>query len=490
MKNISSLGKILFFLFLPILVFAQVRASLDTVAVIKGDSATYTISASGNNIEFPQLSNIEGHKVIGTSTSTSINIINGNMKKVKTVQYTFIPSYTFTIPNYSIIVDGKEEQTEPLKIKVVQPTASNNGDDLQLILNLDKNESYVGEAINASIIFKYKVGSKLLDVNLQEFKIDHFWIKTIKSSKPYEQNGYVLLKQDYIIFPQLAGSYTIDKQLINVATREYRTNLTRWKKVFSKEVNLKVKALPSNLSIQGDYTISASVDKQSTKANEAINLTISIKGSGNIDDIEEFKLNLDNEVVYSTKPTVDTYLQGGKYSGEFTQKLSIIADKDYTIPSISFKYFDIKTKSIKTIKTKPFDIKVKASANAKSIAPVIQTANNNKDVKTIQLPPKIIYKSEDGYIKYIFALVGLLLGVVITYFALKPKNKKEDTAELNIKIKKAKNDKELYNILLPYSSNIKIVNIIKQLEKNIYNKQNNIISKDELYDIVDDFDLK
>jgi len=490
MNKISSLGKILFFIFIPIMIFANVTANVDKIAVIKGDSATYTITASGDDIEFPKLSNIEGHPVIGTSTSTSISIINGNMQKVKKVSYTFTPKYTFTIPNYSIIVDGKEQQTEPIKIVVKQPTASTPNDDVQLILKVDKNEAYVGEAIKTTILFKYKVGLNIIDINLEDFKINHFWIKSLEQSKPYEENGFVVIKQDYLLFPQLAGDYTIDKQLINVATREYRTNLTRWQKVFSKELKLKIKPLPQNLSIQGDYTISASVDKLQTKANEPVNLTITIKGSGNIDDIEEFKLDMQNEVVYSTKPKIDTYIKGGKYSGKFTQKISIIGDKDFTIPSIEFKYFDIKNKTVKTIKTKPFDIKVKGGA--KTVTPNIQTNQNNTEVKTIQVAPKIVYKykTEDSYIKYIFAFVGLIVGILVTYFALKKSSKKQDTRELAIKIKKAKNDKELYNILLPYSHNNKIVNIIKKLEENIYNKASNKINKDELYDIVEDYDLK
>jgi len=489
MNKISNLGRILFFIFMPIMMFAQVSASLDKIAVIKGDSATYTITATGDDIEFPKLASIEGHPVVGTSTSTSISIINGNMQKVKKVSYTFTPEYTFTIPNYSIIVDGKEEQTEPIKIKVIKPTASTSNDDLQLFLKIDKTEAYVGEALKATIVFKYKVGIDIIDIALEDFKIKHFFLKTLDQTKPYEENGFIVLKQSYLLFPQLAGDYTIDKQLINVAIREYRTNMKRWTKVYSKELNLKIKPLPSNLSIQGDYTISASVDKLQTKANDPINLTLTIKGSGNIDDIEEFKLDMQNEVVYSTKPTINTFIKDGKYSGTFTQKISIIADKDFTIPSIEFKYFDIKNKKVKTIKTKSFDIKVKGSS--KAIAPSIQT-NQNINTNTVQVAPKIVYKYKESnpYLKYIFASIGFVLGVIATYLLLNKKTKKQDTRELSIRIKKAKNDKDLYNILLPYSHNIKIVDIIKKLEENIYNKGSNKINKDDLYDIVEDYDLK
>jgi len=488
MMKISSLGKIIIFLILlPIILFANVSSRLDKIAVAKGQSATYTITASGNDIEFPNLRNLEGHPIVGTSTSTSLTYINGSMKKTKSVNYTFVPKYTFTIPNYSIIIDGVEEQTEPIKIKVIKPTASSPTDELQLLLHVNKKTAYVGEALKATIIFKYKVGSSLLELNLEELEINHFWIKALAQSKQYEENGYIILKQNYLIFPQLAGSYTIDKQLIKVAKREYKTNMIRWTNIYSKEVTLDIKALPQGLSIQGDYKISAKVDNTTTKANQPVNLTITIKGSGNIDDIEEFKLDMKDEVVYSTKPTVKTYIKDGKYTGDFTQKLSIIADKDFTIPSISFKYFDIKTKTVKIIKTKPFNIKVKGKAK---ISPSIQTNKHIIQEKVIQLPAKIIYKTQDAYIQYIFAFAGFILGGIITFILLRKKQVKIDHRELSIKIKKTKSDKELYNLLLAYSHNNQIVNIIKLLEQNIYNNKNNTISKDELYDIIEDYDLK
>ena len=487
MNKILNLGKLLLiFIFIPIITYANVTANLDKIAVLKGESAVYTITASGNDIEFPNLRNLEGHPVIGTSTSTSISVVNGSMTRVKRVSYTFVPKYTFTIPNYSIIVDGIEEQTEPIKIKVIKPTASSPNDDLQLILKLDKKTAYVGEPIKATIVFKYKVGLNLIELNLEELDIKHFWKKTLPQSKQYEENGYIILKQNYLLFPQLAGEYTIDKHLIKVAKREYRTNMIRWENVYSKEVKVEIKALPEGLNIQGDYTISAKVDKLITKANQPVNLTISIKGSGNIDDIEEFKLDMPNEVVYSTKPTVQTYIKNDKYSGEFTQKLSIIADKDFTIPSIEFKYFDSNSKTVKTIHTKPFDIKVNGIAKA---TPNIQTKNVSK-IKALQQPTKIIYKSEDSYIKYIFALAGFIFGGIITFVFFRKKQVKTDHRELSVKVKKAKTDKELYNLLLAYSHNTEIVNIIKLLEENIYNNSNHKISKDVLYDIIEDYDLK
>jgi len=478
--KILNLGRILSLCLFPIIVFANVKASLDKIAVLEGEPVTLSISASGNNIDFPQLRTVEGFKVLRTSQSSSIQIINGSMTRNKTISYQFIPKYSFRVPIYSVIIDGKEFNTQELRLKVIKPSASKNGDDLYLELQLSQNEAYVGEAIITSIFFKYKVGMPLVDASLEDFAPKHFWIKQLKASEPYEENGYITIRQDFITSPQLAGNYTIEKQIIEVAKREYGTNMIRRQKVFSNSKKLKVLALPPGIDIQGDFKISASLDKNSTKANEPVNLTIKIEGLGNIDDIDELKFDLENEVVYSSKPEISSYLKNKKYGGVFEQKVSIIADKDYTIPSIEFKFFNKATKSIKTIKTKEFDVKV---SGIKTTNPNIQTSKVQVN-KAIQVPAKIIYKSEDSYIKYVFMLIGIFIGILISYFIFKPKNKQKQDKPLEIQIKKAKNDKALYTVLLPYSFNTKIISIIKQLEENIYNNKSNKINKKELLNLV------
>lgn len=486
MKTISILGKILFLLICPIILFANVTASIDKIAVLRGDVVTYTITATGEDINLPELTNINGNKVLGTSNSTSMQIIHGKVSKTKSISYTFKPESTFTIPSYKVKIDGIDNPTQPLKVKVVEPTSSKVGDDLQLELNLSEDKAYVGQPITATIIFKYKVGLPLLRVELDEFRLKYFDIKPIGNNTKYEKDGYINLSQKFILTPKIAGDFTIPKQIINVAQREYRTNLTRWKKIFSNNQKINILPLPNGIDIQGSYTIEATIDKNITKINKPINLTITIQGIGNIDDIDEFKLNLDNQIVYSSRPIIKTSLQNNIYQGTFKQKISIVADENYTIPSISFKYFDTKQKTIKILSTKPFKIEVRGKKTTNSN---IQT-NNTTNIKTIQLPPKIIYKTKNPYIKYIYALIGLIIGILISYFIFRPKSIDKVLKPLQIRVKKAKNDKELYNILLPYSFNNKVVTIIKQLENNIYNNSNNKVNKKEILNIIDDENLK
>jgi len=344
-----------------------------------------------------------------------------------------------------------------------------------LSFTLNKHKVYQGEAILATLKFSYKLNTNPLDINLEEFTPKHFWVKKLKNPKSKVKKDYITQTSYYLIFPEMVGVQTIESQIMNIAIREPKTNFMIWKKIISNKETIEVLPLPKNINVQGSYSIHATIDKNSTTINKPINLTIKIKGFGNIDDIEPFKFNLKDEVVYSSNPEIKSIIDKGKYGGEFTQKIAIIANKDFIIPQIKFNYFDIKTKTIKTIKTKSFHMKVK---NGYKNTPKIQT-------KTI------VVKKENNVIKYIYALFGFILGFAVYYFLFKYKrsNKKDDKPIIK-KIKQAKNDKELYHLLLPYCQDEKIKVIISYLEKNIYFNAKNKINKKELILFFEEFYIK
>jgi hypothetical protein len=484
MKTISTLGKIskivLYVLIITISLNAKVTATLDNIAIYQGDAATLTLSASGKDVNFPDISTINGYNILGRSSSSQMYIVNSKVTQKKSIAYTFRPDKSITIPSFEIDVDGVKQSTKPLKLKVLKPQISKQGDDVVFSLKLSKNKAYTGEAIYATYTFAYKVGTKILDVDLKPLAINHFWIKQLDGTKPIEENGYIKQTVNYILFPQLQGKQTIPSQILKVAVQPLGAFYPQWKKIASNEETIDVKALPDGLNVQGNYTIEAFVDNTTIKVNEPVNLTIKIKGKGNIDDIEPIKLNFDDQIVYSSKPQINTNIKNNIYQGNFIQKVSIISDKSYTIPAIKFRYFDIIKNKIITIKTKPIDINVEGKQDL--VAPVIQTkhiqANTPPQIKTI-------IKKENSNVKYIYLVAGLLIGGLIVFFITKSKPNKYNDIEIVTRIKKAKNDKALYEVLLPYSSDMFIKPFMKELENNIYNSAKNKIDKKALIEYFD-----
>ena len=482
----STLGKIVLLFIFAIESFGAVVAHVDKNQFFLGDSVTLSIRASGDIVQFPNINKIGDFVVEGTSQSQQISIINGTRMVSKTVKYTFTPNKNMLIPSYEITINNTKHTTNEIAIEMLEPSASTTSDPVQLEIKTDKKSYYVGEPIITTIYFRYKNNIEIVDAKLDTFAPEGFWKKEMQSPKPKQINGFVTYKINTLLFAKKAGNIDIPNQIINVAKRDPRSFI-QWEKVFSNKLNLDIKPLPKGINNIGSFTIKSKVDTKKVAANEPINLTITLDGHGNFEDINEFSLNMPKQVLYSSKPETQTSVVKNRLMGNFVQKISIISDESYTIPSISFSYFDDKTKSIKTIKTK--EIHIEVEQNTKKTAPRIETLDiQNKP----QVVTKIEYIEKDSNLKYIFGIVGLILGSIFTFFILKMKQTKshEEDTPLIKQIKKAKDDKTLYDILLPYIQDETIHLYIKELEQNLYNKGSLTINKKEIIEYIrENFEL-
>jgi hypothetical protein len=490
----------------------NVITSISQSSIYKGDSAELTIKVdtSSDNIKFPDITQIGSYPVQGISNSSSTSIINGRVTKQISKIYTITPLKSIDIPSYKVIVDGKEYMTKPQKITVIKPSKSKSGDEFIVDISLDKDNIRVGQSAILKVKFEHKLDAKAQKVSLEELKLENFWIKKIDGIKKYSANingtDYIVQEFSYIIFAQKSGKYHISpiQADIGVISNRYRTNSIfndpffssfgnslRWKKVYSNELDISVEPLPEGLEVYGHFEIKSNIDKKEIKANKPVNLTIEISGVGNIEDIKKIDLDIDGATIYSDEPTTKTSLINDEVSGSFTQKIAIIGDRDFTIPSIEFKYFDKDTQSIKVIKTEPIDIKVAQSSSSSynQSKPQIQTTQqNNTKNEAINSPKNVANSSSHwDYISFgIGVIVGLIIGIGGALFKQK-NNSKENSptnkSDIITQIKKAKDDKVLYEVLLPYINDDEVVKeTLKMLEENIYKNTNHKIDKQKLYD--------
>ena len=495
------LGKVFFIVLFTVTIFANVNVSVEPPLIYRGGVVNFIISADGDNIEFPDIKEIAGYPIIGTSSSHSINVINGNITKNISKTYSFKPDKNITIPPFNIKVDNKIYKTKKLNIKVLEPKASRDGEPFVLEMRVDKRDVYIGEDIDLSVIFKRKIDARIDKLEVGEPKVEDFWVKKIDGVEKTSEKDYIVEKIHYKLFPQKAGTFTIPKMtaLIGVVEADsfgggvfndpffnsFVSNIN-WKKIYSDSLTINVKPLPNGLELYGDFKISASVDKRKVYANKPVNLTIKVEGEGNIDDIKKFELNLNSAVIYSDEPKIKSKLINGKYHGEFTQKIAIIADNNFTIPPFKLKYFDKKSKKVKEISTKPIDIEViggGTTATQSRIGEVKPFKFKNSLVEPI--PQKVVTEIEENKnLKYLYILMGFIAGVLFTLGVFKVKVKlktKREERDIIKAIKKAKSDKELFNLLLPYAKrSSKVKEALDKLEKNIYQGEKNKIDKQEL----------
>ncbi len=512
MKRLN-LGKLIAIcLLLPWMLMAgSVSAKLDRTVIYKGESATLTLSANGDQVTFPELQEIGTSPVIGTSTQQSIQIINGATTKSLSKSYQFVPQESLVIPSYTIEVDGESLQTPPLTLKVTKPSPTGKNSPVQLEMKVDKQEAYVGEPIHLYLTFKSLPNARYDKIELSEPELKDFWVKKLPNLKQGTQGAYHTQTYTYVLFPQQAGEYTIPAPFAQLGKyqRSRRDDFfndpffgsfgrqLKWSKIYANDLKLNIKSLPEGLEIFGDFQIQAKVDKTTTKANQPVNLTIEIKGQGNLEDIKKFDLNIDNALLYSDEPVITN---SGPTKGFFEQKIAIVADENFTIPAIEFSYFDQKSHQPKTITTKPIKVTVigdKKHPIAKS--QIIEQKEAPKqhlvttdEPRTNEATP--CEQKDDSAFSWIWYLLGLLSGVILSLCTIwikdRLKTQQSTPKPLRTKIKKAKDDKTLFALLLPYKEDDpELKTILQQLEENIYHGASHKIDKQLILEIIEDLNL-
>ena len=257
---------ILFLMLSPLWLWAQDDPTLTVSAkkqVMVGErfQVVFSANADGRNFTAPSF---EGFTVVGgpfTSTSSSIQMVNGSVTRTTTNSYTFaLQAYkegTFRVGPASLNVKGTKITSEPFDIKVVPDDGSHaapsgggassgqsqaqqntndpqvSGKDLFLRVVPSKKSAYVGE----QVVLTYKLYTKVPVSSLSVVKAPSyagFWTKdisdntggTLRQSSEYI-NGIEYTSaeiQKVVVAPQRAGKLTLDPMVIECIAQIRREN--------------------------------------------------------------------------------------------------------------------------------------------------------------------------------------------------------------------------------------------------------------------------
>jgi len=479
MKN---LGKKIFIIFIFALnsLYASVVARVEPGVVYTGETATYILTVSGEKVHKPIVNDICGNQILGTSSQTSIEMVNMDYKKSYVLSYEFAPTKSCTIEPVSVEVDGKIEKSNAVKV-LVKPAAQDKNADFVLSLKADKTNVYVGEPFVLHLELKQNKRASAVDSKFIEPDFKGFWVKNKSQASREDTPEFIITKASYTLAAQREGNLTIKPAQLRIATRSNRRDMwgsfmpqIKWKNYYSNEVHIHAEPLPNGAKIVGDFIISAKADKTEITSNEAVNVTVTVKGEGNLEDIGSFKPYIDGVNVFDEKVEVK--------GNTLTQKLAFVSDKDFTIPPFKLAFYDLKTKQVRQIKTEPIHIKVKGSAQTnaslkiKKEEPKLtvkkaqeQSAGNSKDVNFLWIVVAFI--------------VGLTVGIALVVFNPFKGVKKEK--RFNIK-----DEKLLLLKLLPYKDmDEDVKKIVDILEGNLYGEKKEKIDKKLLKEIVKKYDI-
>ena len=417
----KKIGFILLFLMTVFGMNAQDDVSFKIICkkqVVVGEQfqVSYELTGEGTNFEAPNFNNFE---IVGgpfSSSSSSVQIINGSVTKSTTHTYSFylraIKEGTFTIPAATITIDKKKIKSNTEEIKVVKDTRVMSGDgsapnnntntqDVFLEASPNKKTAYIGEQITLKYKIYYTIPITQLSISKAP-SYSGFWMKDVTDNNGTLQqssivrNGteyHVATIQEIVLIPQKAGTLTIDPLDIsciaqirqeNRQSRGYDpfdnffgdimgSSYTNVKKeIKSQPIDIEVKQLPakdkpsSYKGAVGQFTFTSSIDKTEMKSNDAFTVTYSVSGNGNIELLEMPKPVFPHDFeVYDPKITTNT--KNNSYGISGTKKVEYIViprvSGDFTIKGAEFSYFDPNKNSYVTLNSDQYEIHVERSAN-------------------------------------------------------------------------------------------------------------------------------
>ena len=382
-----------FIVFIAHFASAQVKFEADvsknSLGINERVRIEFSMNEDGDNFNPPNFEACGFRVVGGPSQSISQSWINGRSTFQKAYTYILLPLQkgNLIIKQATIEINGQIYKTTPIKMTVgnaVQMEQERNPNDapvvnvdnnLYLVADISKANPYINEP--TTVVYKLYFSNNIGISNFREVnkpKYNDFWSQNIEIKKLEAQQGifkgqqfrFVILKK-VILYPQKAGKLDLEPLALDIDVQMPigRPNIFNQyqmgedtKRVSAGNKIIVVKALPDAgkptdfTGAVGKFDFNVTPSRTNLKAGESLSLNISVTGTGNL------KLfTLPKPVVPPSlemydpehKENIQTPLSG--MTGSITDNYTIIPNEkgNFPIKGLRFSYYDLSSKTYKTI---------------------------------------------------------------------------------------------------------------------------------------------
>ncbi len=367
----------------PVVAYAlEIEAHVDRKKITVNESVNLTVSITGGPGDV-DISSIKDFRVVSSSSSTNIQIINSKISKQITYNYRLAPlkKGRLIVPTLEVTSKGNVYRTGKIIIQVSdQPGEKIQTTELFAKASISENHPFVGQ----QIIYTFKLYRAVQVANLrfQDPGFSGFTAKKIEEDKAYRTNlsgkEYIVNELNYILVPLKSGAITISPAVISCDVVYRRAGQRRLpfnsffndpffsgselkpRVVNSKPLVINVKTFPvyhgdiKFSGLVGRFEISAAIEEDRINVGESTTLSINISGNGNIMDAEEPEANIpDAFKVYKDTPVEDTTIDSDGVSGSKVFRMALVPVREgrYVIDPLKLSYFDTAEGRYKTIST-------------------------------------------------------------------------------------------------------------------------------------------
>ena len=417
----------------------EARVSKNTLGLNERLRIDFVMNMDGDNFTQPSF---EGFKVIaGPSQQVSQSWINGKSSFEKVYSYYLLPTQkgSIIIKQASIEYNGQIYKTSPIKVTVTNAVQeARNPDDapqisaddnLYLVADISKTNPYINEPI--TVVYKLYFSFNIGITNWRELdkpKYNDFWSQNIDIKQLVGEEGmfkgekyrFVVLRKT-VLYPQKSGKLVIEPLSLDIDVQLPTNRRDMFGRVLVTEGNkrvsagaktIAVKALPENgkpadfSGAVGKFDFKVTPSKTNLKNGESLDLLVTVTGSGNMKLFNLPKPVVPNSLemydpIHDEK--VNTTLSG--MSGKISDKYTIIPQfkGNYPIKPMQFSYFDLNTRSYKTICSPEIMINVfddgSTNNQVASVTPSVQknVISSSEQFKYIKLKSNLVSINEADF---------------------------------------------------------------------------------------------
>jgi hypothetical protein len=407
-------------------------------------SVMWTVNTGGGEFAAPSFNGFM--KLMGpqTSYSSSTQIINGKVSQETSYSYVYylqsvkegkfvIPPAVFTYKNKTYVSDsmhievigsGSKPQSNPSSgnEEAAASDVEPSGKDLFVNLSLSRKDVYIGEYIAASVKLYTRVN--LSGINEIKYPPFNNFLKSdiqtppLTSLKQENVRGTIYgtgVVQQFLLYPQVTGEIEIDPVQISVLVQQkaghsdpffgdfFTTYQTIPRAVASQPIKVNVKPLPGvqpadYSGVVGQLNMKAVMNKDTVNVNDPVNLTITVSGNGNLKVAASPSLKLSPDIeVYDPKITDDIKNTMSGTTGQKTFEYLLIPrhNGDYTIPPVTYSYFNPSSGRYEKVTTREFRFHAKKGSDQGNAGITVYGGVGKEDVKYLGKDIRFI-KSEPG----------------------------------------------------------------------------------------------
>ena len=362
-----------------------IRSEVDKTELKTGEvlTLTITVTAEGSIPPRPTLPVFLTANIVGqTQQSETITV---NKQTTTELMYEFQISPTvdgpLTIGAIKVTIDGTTYETDPITVEVhpdgstratqqpvpgppAEVSTELSGQPYYVEAEVDDRSPYVGEQVH--YIFRFYSAVPAGSPYYEKPDLTGFWALEDStpsvSSRMVAGRRYAIEEINKVLFPTIAGPITIGPAFISIPG-----GLTEpARRLRTMPVDLDVRPLPPGepagfSGAVGRFSISGRTNSASGAVNEPLTITVNLTGEGNFDLLPHPSWpDMPGWRTFDAAPRTISRIDDGLLIGRRTYERTLVPREagDFTIPPVSFTYFDPFRERYETIYTDPIPVTV------------------------------------------------------------------------------------------------------------------------------------